>query len=189
MKETYAYKNLIELFEQNIQRAKEFRDIPDDLLILKPDSKSWSAGEIFQHLVKFNRLYLSFIREAVDKSDKERTENNTFKPRFLVSLIIKFLRPPYKIRIGTIAPMYPVDTESDNYRRYLEELIESNENMINEIQTFKEEQLDLNRLKGKNPVFKFNMTVTEFLLMFEAHQQRHFWQTKKTIKKLSGKTF
>ncbi len=189
MKETYDYDDLIELFEQNIQRAKEFRDIPDDLLPLKPDSKSWSAGEIFQHLVKFNRLYLSFIRNAVDTSDKKRVEQEAFSPRLLISFLIRFLRPPYKVKIGTIAPMYPVDSESDNYRRYLEELIETNEILISEIHSFADERLDLNKIKGKNPVFKFRMTIIEFLLMFEAHQQRHFWQTGKTLKKLSGKTF
>lgn len=189
MKETYNYIELIDLFEQNIERAKQFRDIPNDLLTFKPDSKSWSAGEIFQHLVKFNRLYLSFIRRAVDTSGKKKAKSESFSPRFIISFLIRFLRPPYRIKIGTIAPMYPVDSESDNYRRYLEELIDSNETIIEEIQVFKKELLDLNRTKGKNPVFKFQMTVIEFLLMFEAHQQRHFWQTEKTLKKLSGKTF
>lgn len=189
MKETFAYDDLTKLFEKNIQRASQFRDIPDDLLSLKPDSKSWSAGEIFQHLVKFNRLYLSFIRKAVDTSAKKRTENGSFTPRFPVFLMIRFLKPPYKIKIRTIAPMYPVDSDNDNYRSSLEELIESNEIIIDEIDSFKSEKLDLNSIKGKNPVFKFKMTVIEFLLMFEAHQERHFWQTEKTLKKLSGKTF
>lgn len=189
MKETFAYDDLTKLFEKNIQRASQFRDIPDDLLSLKPDSKSWSAGEIFQHLVKFNQLYLSFIRKAINTSDKKRGEKEAFSPRLLLSFLIRFLRPPYKVKVRTIAPMYPVDSESDNYRKYLEELIETNEVLISEIGSFKEERLDLNSIKGKNPVFKVNMTIIEFLLMFEAHQQRHFWQTEQTLKKLSGKTF
>lgn len=189
MKETYNYDDLLKLFEQNIERMKEFRDIPDDLLPLKPDSKSWSAGEIFQHLVKFNDIYLSVIRKTVNQSDKNHAEPESFKPRFFVSLMIRFLRPPYKIKIGTIAPMYPVDSETDNYRRSLEELIESNKTVIDEIVSFKSQQLDLNSIRGKNPVFKFKMTVIEFLLLFEAHQERHFWQTKKTLKTLSGKTY
>ena len=189
MKETYNYDDLLKLFEQNIQRMKDFRDIPDDLLPLKPDSKSWSAGEIFQHLVKFNEIYLSVIRNAVNQSDEKYAEPESFKPRFFVSLMIRFLRPPYKIKIGTIAPMYPVDSETDNYRRSLEELIESNKTVIDEIVSFKSQQLDLNSIRGKNPVFKFKMTIIEFLLLFEAHQDRHFWQTKKTLKTLSGKTY
>jgi len=189
MKQTYAYNDLTKLFDQNIDRLKQFRDIPDDLLSLKPDSKSWSAGEIFQHLVKFNTIYLSLIRKAVSQSGTINAESDSFEPRFFVSLMIRFLRPPYKIKIGTIAPMYPVDSETDNYRRSLEELIDSNDTIINEINTFKSKQLDLNNIKGKNPVFKFKMTVIEFLLMFEAHQERHFWQTEKTLKTLSGKTY
>lgn len=190
MKGTYNYDDLLKLFEQNIERLKEFRDIPDDLLPLKPDSKSWSAGEIFQHLVKFNDIYLSAIRKAVNQSDNKYAEAESFKPRFFVSLMIRFLRPPYKIKIGTIAPMYPVDSETDNYRKSLEELIESNKTVIGEmIASFKSKKLDLNIIRGKNPVFKFKMTVIEFLLLFEAHQERHFWQTKKTLKTLSGKTY
>lgn len=189
MKETYAYEDLASTFQKNIDRMQQFRDIPDDLLPLKPDSKSWSAGEIFQHLVKFNHIYLSLIRKAVERSDEIHAEKNAFKPRFFVSLMIRFLRPPYKIKVGTIAPMYPVDTESDNYRRSLEELIKSNETIINEIRSFQSKQLDLNNIKQKNPVFKFKMTVIEFLLLFEAHQQRHFWQTEKTLETLSGKIY
>lgn len=185
----YAFDDLTELFEQNIQRMKQFRDIPDDLLTLKPDSKSWSAGEIFQHLVKFNDIYLSLIKQAVEKSEDEHTNEELFKPRFFVSLMIRFLRPPYKIKIGTIAPMYPVDSDTDNYRKSLEELIKSNEAVIDKINQFKSKQLDLNSIKEKNPVFKFKMTVIEFLLLFEAHQDRHFWQTQKTLEKLSGKTY
>jgi uncharacterized damage-inducible protein DinB len=185
----YAFDDLTELFEQNIQRMKQFRDIPDDLLTLKPDSKSWSAGEIFQHLVKFNDIYLSLIKQAVEKSENEHTKEESFKPRFFVYLMIRFLRPPYKIKIGTIAPMYPVDSDTDNYRKSLEELIKSNEAVIDKINQFKSKQLDLNSIKEKNPVFKFKMTVIEFLLLFEAHQDRHFWQTQKTLEKLSGKTY
>ena len=189
MKKTYSYDDLTKLFEQNIKRLKQFRDIPDDLLILKPDSKSWSAGEIFQHLVKFNHIYLSLIRKAVKQSDEKSPERASFKPRFFVSLIILFLRPPYKIKIHTIAPMYPVDSDADNYRRSLEDLIKSNETLIDEIKTFKLKELDLNSIKGRNPVFKFKMRVIEFLLLFEAHQERHFWQTEKTLEKLSGKAY
>lgn len=189
MRKEYTYDDLTKLFEQNIERMTQFRDIPHDLLILKPDSKSWSAGEIFQHLVKFNRIYLSSIREAVNQSDKKKGASGLFKPRFLVFLMIRFLRPPYKIKIGTIAPMYPVDSDTDNYRRSLEELIESNRILIEELHSFKSDQLDLNNIKGRNPVFKFKMTVIEFLLLFEAHQQRHFWQTEKTLKTLSGTTY
>src|SRR6056297_2950883 len=105
MKETYSYGDLVKLFEQNIERLKQFRDIPDDLLPLKPDSKSWSAGEIFQHLVKFNNIYLTPISKAVNQSDEENSVHESFQPRFFVSLMIRFLRPPYKIKIGTIAPM------------------------------------------------------------------------------------
>ena len=189
MKETYSYGDLVKLFEQNIERLKQFRDIPDDLLPLKPDSKSWSAGEIFQHLIKFNNIYLTPISKAVNQSDEENSVHESFQPRFFVSLMIRFLRPPYKIKIGTIAPMYPVDSEYDNYRRSLEELIESNKTVLGEINSYRSKQLNLNSIKEKNPVFKFKMTIIEFLLMFEAHQQRHFWQTEKTLKTLSGKTY
>lgn len=189
MKKTYSYSDLIELFEQNIERMKQFRDIPDDLLPLKPDSKSWSAGEIFQHLVKFNNIYLSLIRKAVDQSDTKSTESESFEPRFFVSFMIRFLRPPYKIKIHTIAPMYPVDSKNDDYHRSLEELIKSNETIIDELNSFKSKQMDLNSIKGRNPVFKFKMRVIEFLLLFEAHQERHFWQTEKTLEKLSGKAY
>lgn len=190
MNETYAYDDLISTFQKNIERMKQFRDVPDDLLSLKPDSKSWNAGEIFQHLIKFNRIYLSVIKKAADHmQESDHAEEETFKPRFILSLMIRFMRPPYKIKMGTIAPMYPVDSDKDNYRKSLEDLIETNTDLVSEIRLFKSKNLNLNNIKEKNPVFKFKMTAIEFLLLFEAHQQRHFWQTEKTLETLSGKTY
>lgn len=189
MKQLFTYDSLEKLFDKDIARLKAFREIPVDLLPLKLDASTWSAGEIFQHLVKFNSLYLQFIDRGIQQQKTITNNHPAFNPRFFVNLLIKFMRPPYKIKIGTIAPMHPESSDNDDYKQSLEELIEINYQLIDRINTMRERNLDLNSTKEKNRVLKFSMRLVEFLLMFNAHQQRHFLQAEQTLLKLSGQKY
>lgn len=185
-KKRYSYSDLIQLFENAIIKAESFKDIPEDLLALKPDSSSWSTGEIFRHLVKFNNIYLGYINRAIKNTanPKPVTDEGSFQPRLIFRGLIGFVKPPYKIKMSTIAPMYPVDVDGQNFHSELDLLIKTNEQMIGRIRNAGDEKLNLNKIKGKNPVFKISMTLSEFILMFDAHQQRHFWQADQTLKRL-----
>jgi len=185
MNETYTYQDLISLFEESIRKAQDFESVPDDLLATKPDTSSWSAVEIFQHVVNFNRIYLRFIDRAFKKSKTlPTTKQNSFNPRFAAGYLIRIMTPPYKMKIPTIAPMKPDISELDDIKNSLQELIETNQEILKYLDEAKENNLDLNRIKGKNSVFKISMTVVEFLLLLDAHQQRHFWQAEQTLNTL-----
>lgn len=82
--------------------------------------------------------------------------------------------------------MKPKESRPEEFYSFLDQLVEMNGKFIKQIQEFEVQKLDLDRVRGKNPVFKFKMSITEFLLMLDAHQQRHFWQTDNTLLKLTG---
>jgi len=185
MNETYTYQDLISLFEESIRKAQDFESVPDDLLATKPDTSSWSAVEIFQHIVNFNRIYLRFIDRAIRNSKTlPTTKKNSFSPRFAAGYLVQIMMPPYKMKIPTITPMKPDNSEAKEIKNSLQELIETNKEIIEYLDEAEEKKLDLNRIKGKNSVFKISMTVTEFFLVFDAHQRRHFWQAEQTLNKL-----
>ncbi|TVQ02285.1 MAG: hypothetical protein EA359_12225 [Balneolaceae bacterium] len=188
MKKTYNYPGLVRLFEDAIQQAERFKSISGDLISLKPNPSSWSAGEIFEHIVRFKTIYLRAIHRTLDSGTPIITENPGFRPRKLMSYFIKTVRPPYKMKIKTITPMKPVDTSAEEYYIYLAQVIEMNKKIIEQLNELETRKIDLDRVKGKNPLFKFNMTLTEFYLMLDAHQQRHFWQAENTLKEISEKT-
>jgi len=188
MKEIYTYQELKSLFEESIKKAREFESVPDDLLATKPDASSWSVTEIFQHIVNFNRIYLRFIDRAIRKSKTlPTTKKNSFSPRFAAGYLVRIMLPPYKMKIPTISPMKPDNSDLEEIKNSLQELIKSNREILKHLDEAEEKNLDLNRIKGKNTVFKISMTVVEFLLVFDAHQRRHFWQAEQTLQKLSGK--
>lgn len=190
MADAYSYHQLADLFHKDLNRVGEFHEIPEDLISLKPDSNTWSASEVLQHIIKFNELYMARMDEAVDSNDPVKAQKELFKPRFLFRQAIRFFEPPYKVKVKTFAPMYPNNSDEVDPKQPIDKLAEINRNLIRRIETFRDEQLDLDRIKGKNPIIQWiPMSLSEFILLLEAHQRRHFWQIEQTLLKLSGKKY
>ncbi|WP_234567273.1 DinB family protein [Rhodohalobacter sp. 614A] len=190
MADAYSYLQLTDLFNKDLSRIDEFHAIPDDLISLKPDPTTWSASEVIQHVIKFNELYISQMDVAVDSNNMVKAQKELFKPRFVFRHAIRFFEPPYKVKVKTFAPMYPNNSGNKDPKQPIDELAEMNRNLIRRIETFRDEQLDLDRIKGKNPIIKWiPMSLSEFILLLEAHQRRHFWQIEQTLLKLSGQKY
>ena len=181
MSKSYSYDDIIALFENCINQIENLKENSPGKLSYKPSETAWCVGEIVQHLVRFNELYLRFMGKALSKSDKPITDQNSFSSGFLVNAFIRFLNPPYKLKIKTITQMKPLQTEVIYFTTDFDELISQNRELIQIIRDAKEAGLNLNRIKGKNSVFKFRMTLTEFILLWDAHQKRHFWQAEQTL--------
>ncbi len=182
MSKHYTYSQLITLFENSIKKTEELGKFAPEMLSYKPSEKSWCIGEIVQHLVRFNDLYLRFIDKAISKSTNPTTENPTFYPRIMIRAFIGFLNPPYKLKIKTINRMEPLPETVKDYKADVEELIRQNREIISKMQKAEATGVNLNKVKGKNSVFKINMSLTEFILLWDAHQRRHFWQAEQTCK-------
>lgn len=190
MAEAYSYNKMLDLIKNDLQRIDDFYDIPEDLISLKPEPESWSACETIQHISIFNGLYLEQIDKAVESGNHAKANGETFKPRFIFRQFIRFLEPPYKIKTKTIAPLYPNNTGEINPEQPINDLKNTNLEINKRIEQFREEQLDMNRIKGKNPAVQWvSMSLSEFILVLEAHQRRHFWQIEQTLLKLSGNKY
>lgn len=190
MAEAYSYDQISDLIKKDLNRIDDFYEIPKDLISLKPEPDSWSACEIIQHINKFNGLYLEEMDEALKSGTHVKANGENFKPRFIFRQFIRFLEPPYKIKTKTIAPMYPNDTSDIDPEKPINDLKESNLEITKRIEIFRERQLDMNKIKGKNPVLHWvHMSLSEFILILEAHQRRHFWQLEQTLLKLSGNKY
>lgn len=187
---SYTYNDIQSLLDQSIRRLDEFEEVPDDLFILKPDSGNWSADEVCQHLVRFNTLYIRQVDKAIDSISKLPEANGPFKPSLLPFLFSKFLEPPYTIKINTLAPMYPYDTKNRNPQKVRNELRSIITSFLERISGFQQKNLDLEKVKGHNPIARFiPMSIIDFILVLEAHQRRHFWQIEQTLFKLSGQKY
>lgn len=187
---SYTYNDLQHLFDQSLQRLDEFERVPDDLFILKPDSGNWSADEVCQHLVRFNSLYIRQADRAVDSLTQFPEANGPFKPTLLAYLFARFLEPPYKLKINTLAPMYPYDTMNRNPQKVRKELHKIISTFSERVTEFQQKNLHLEKVKGRNPIAKFlPMSLIDFILVLDAHQRRHYWQIEQTLYKLSGQKY
>lgn len=190
MSKHYSYSDLLNLFNKDLKRVDDFKDIPEDLIILKPDPSTWSAAETLTHIIKFNELYMTQMKDAMGKNEPVKTENDRFRPRFIFRQAIRFFEPPYKVKLKTIAPMYPNKKNGEDPEKSIRQLSDINRELIREIKTYENDRLDLDQIRGKNPLISWvSMSLSEFLLMLEAHQRRHFWQIEQTLLKLSGKKY
>ncbi|MEX0647058.1 MAG: DinB family protein [Balneolaceae bacterium] len=186
----YSYEDLDHALQKAVQRINDFDEVPDDLFILKPAPNAWSADEVCRHLVRFNNLYIRQMDRAYESLESPGpASGGKFRTGYIQHLFIKFLEPPYKIRVKTLAPMYPVETDKTPYE-VRNNLIATEKELQNRISEYHSSDLDLNRVKGRNPLLKFlPMSLIEFILYLEAHQRRHFWQIEQTLFKLSGIKF
>ncbi|MDX1592322.1 MAG: DinB family protein, partial [Balneolaceae bacterium] len=139
----YTYSDFIDIYRSAGSRIRAFDIIPEDLFTLKPDSKSWSAAEICSHITTFNRLYLKSIDRALNGQPAfTNSQDPSFRPGFLYGLYASSLEPPYKVKLKTLRPLYPAD-EKMNKNSVIEELIETEESILNQIDGFSKQNLDL----------------------------------------------
>jgi len=177
----FTYPGLNRAFEQAIETIEGFREIDPDAFHVKLNEKTWSCFEVCQHLIQFNRLYLRQMEKAILKTEMKPIGNNTFTLRWVFKKLISKIEPPYKFKMKTLSPMYPEKsgTSADNV---IDKLIETNEQVLDLLRIAEADNWNLNEIKGRNPAIPLvKMTLTEFIVYFEAHQRRHFWQIENIL--------
>ncbi|MFO7800086.1 DinB family protein [Rhodohalobacter sp.] len=186
MGKSYSYRDIISEYTQALQCIDELTQTSEDLFLLKPDSNTWSANEIFKHLRRFNNLYIRSI-DQIQKGSKDITVTNPqFKPSLPAVIIIKIMEPPYKLKIPTLAPMYPKASAETGMQSTTMDLRETNKMAIERLNELKSNAVDIDKLKGRHPVFKFlRMSLTDLFLVMSSHQRRHLWQAEQTLHRLS----
>lgn len=180
---TVTYTDLEEKISGALVVIDEYRGIPADTMELKLNPKTWSCTEVCQHLIQFNRLYLRGMNQAVEKSDPKPKSDGDFKTGWLTRKLGGLIEPPYKIGLKTIKPMYPAEIELSTADT-LDRLGETEYEILQILDRAKRESWNLDKVKGRNPVFKFRMSLTEFIIYLDAHQRRHFWQIEQILKRL-----
>lgn len=185
MNKNLSFSNLQQLYQNSIKELEFLKSVPEHDLSIKPSPTIWSAAEIFEHILLFNKMYQKMIQQALDSATIIHVDSDRFNARFFIRPFIAMVRPPYKMKIKTLKPMQPTRQQDTPPHSVINELIKFNQDQIELLIELEKKNLNLDRIKGKNKVFKIKMTVTEFFLMMDAHQDRHIWQAQQLLKKLS----
>ncbi|GEM_PF-325604 len=188
MKKQYTYSDFRQMYAAAEETVQQFRNIDEIKFHTKPAPSAWSAAEICSHITQFNRLYLEAMQSDLDENEVGSSDDKPFSPGFLVRKYAAWMEPPYKIKLKTLKSFYPEkDSDSDSKEIILSSLIDVLSATIDFIDSCEASNVDAEKTKGRNPLLRFlPMSLTEFLVLMDAHQRRHFWQVEITIGKVSA---
>ena len=169
------YENLNSITETTIG------DLNDDQFNLRPQEKSWSVAECFDHLNTTWDLYKDRIQTSIEENKSNDAKNNdNYKPRFLFKKSTTIMEPPYKFKMKTFDMFIPneklgKDETLEQFNKGIDmyfELIERSEN------------IDIKRAIVISPVSsRIKFQLGELFPFLAAHARRHIWQAE-NIKKL-----
>ena len=179
----YTFDELIANISAAISVIDEYRGIPVEVLDQKLNPETWSCTEVCKHLIQFNRLYLTEMENALNKLENKPAGEEPWSVRWFMRKLGNFIEPPYKFGVKTISPMLPVRVDL-SAQETLNELEKTNNELLEILKTARSEKWNIDEIKGRNPVFKFRMSLTEFIVYIDAHQRRHFWQIEQILKRL-----
>lgn len=176
--------DLMDKFEGAKTVIHEYDNLDKDTVTFKLNPKTWNCVEICQHLIRFNDMYLREIDRGFEKLQTIPVNGKSFSPSWTTRKLAGYFEPPYKFGIKTIRPMIPSNTEMEPAETFMR-LIAYQDEIINRLKKAKEEHWNLDKIKGRHPLLKvFKMSFTDFLIMIDAHQRRHFWQFEQILKRM-----
>jgi len=175
-------------FMEKFEGAKtviyEYGSLDHDTVIFKLNPETWSCLEVCQHLIRFNKMYLGQIDDALTDLRNIPVNSSTYSPSWLSRKFASFLEPPYKFGVKTVKPMFPSMVDL-NPSETFKTLIEIQDEAIEILKRAKDDQWDLDRITAPHPLIKImNLSITDFLILIDAHQRRHFWQIEQILKRI-----
>lgn len=155
------------LKETRVKLLKILKGVDQIQLYMKKDVDTWSIGQICQHLIKTEELFVLAIRKGLSKEDS-----------FIEKKSLEFLLDrSEKIAAPDIAK--PTE-EVIEYNEIIEKFKKTRDK-LNEILSSIEDPTILNRKHFIHPVFK-EMLLIDWLKTLYLHEQRHIKQINEIIK-------
>ncbi|WP_435921112.1 DinB family protein [Paenibacillus sp. DYY-L-2] len=143
------------------------KELNRDQLYMKKDSDSWSIGQIYQHLIKTEELFVIAIKKGLKSNEDSLIEN----------IPLDFLLDRSK---KIIAPDIAKPTEEImEYHEIVEKLKHSREKLLAILNTIEDPSV-LGRRHFIHPVFK-EMLLIEWMKTLYLHEQRHIKQINEII--------
>ena len=173
-------KELISRIERVSADSKEtFGSLSPEELNWKPNAKSWSIGQCFEHLIVTNNLYFPNIQKVIDGTHV----NNFFsKIPFSVDLIAALmknsLKPDQKRKMKTFKVFEP--SASNVPATIVDDFVENNRTLAGMIESCRD--LQTNKIKIAEPLsVALNLRLDDAFEILFIHEQRHFLQAQRVM--------
>lgn len=167
----------VEAITEKVQ--KTFGSLTIEQINWKPNPKSWSIAQCFEHLIVTNNLYFPNIQKVVDGNHR----NNFFsKIPFGVDLIGALmknsLKPEQSRKMKTFKIFEPA--KSDIPTTIFDDFVENNQQLIAMIEAVKD--LDTDKIKIAEPLsVALNLRLNDAFEILVLHEKRHFQQAQRVL--------
>lgn len=179
MKKYFTVDDHIKAFERNKQIGLQLvEQCGNQDFNKKPDSDTWSLGEILDHLNFVDGLYIDRLKQTFADEESLPTGGESFKHRLWVRLTCKLFEPPYKIKFKVPGDNEPAsdlsrETTLKQYEEHINTLIHYAE---------KGRAHDLEAIRIASPLSeKIKLSISEAFSFLATHQRRHLWQAEKML--------
>ena len=168
-----------EILQVNDQVAEKFSTLTVEQLNWKPNPRSWSIGQVMDHLIVSNSLYFPTFELII--SGKKRTniwEKIGLFRKFFGRFLINGLTPGSDQNIQAPKAFIPTFSEVDPaiFQKFIDTHIKLS-GMIKQM-----EGLDLERIVISSPASApITYTMKDCVTILTVHQQRHLVQMKRVF--------
>ncbi len=180
MKQAETIKELKNYTQQNLNKAREFAQLPQEKLKKQPAEGSWSALQCMEHLNLYGDFYLREIENKVRQAKKLHQADRNFKPGFFGKLFTGMMLPGQNgpsLKMKTFADKNP-DASHMNEAN-LERFIRQQQKWLEILDSAREVNLNKNACKLTLPLLKMNLGATLQFVIY--HNVRHVQQAERAI--------
>ena len=174
----FEFSKLIVEAESISEKAKSnFGNLSAKQINWKPNAKSWSVGQCFEHLIVTNELYFPNIQKVIDGKHRDNFFSKIPFSTDLIAVLMKnSLNPEQKRKMKTFKIFEPavskisetiIEDFADNQRRLIE--------MIKAVKDF-----EVHKIKIAEPLSAaLNLRLDDAFEILIMHEKRHFLQAER----------
>ncbi len=146
----------------------------------KPNAKSWSVGQCFEHLIVTNDLYFPNIQKVIDGKHRNNFFSKIPFSSDLIAVLMKnSLHPEQKRKMKTFKMFEPAASHVSE--TIIEDFAENQRRLVGLIKAV--EDFDIHKIKIAEPLsIALNLRLEDVFEILIMHEQRHFRQAERVTK-------
>lgn len=174
------FSNLIDEAKKISENAKAtFGKLSAEQLNWKPNAKSWSIAQCFEHLIVTNKLYFPNIQKVIDGKHRNNFFSKIpFAADLIGGLMKNSLNPLQKRKMKTFKIFEPAASNIPN--SIIDDFAVNQLQLIGMIKSV--QVLDIHKIKIAEPLsIALNLRLDAAFEILAMHEKRHFNQAKRVL--------
>lgn len=173
-------KEIISELQTISEKTKStFGNLSSTQINWKPNPKSWSVGQCFEHLIITNNLYFPAIQKVIDGEHRNNFFSNIpFSTNLIGTLMKNSLKPEQARKMKTFKIFEPATSNVSS--TIFADFAENNRKLIKMIEACKD--LEIHKIKIPEPLSPaLNLRLDDAFEILVLHEQRHFLQAERVM--------